>query len=172
MNLSSLVELQRNKLGSIRNTCITDVFDNKMGQRKDPQRTPDNTSIMAAKKPHLAAHHGLHSSTKVPFLSSSEYRDWHQLLQAISLLESLTWWYTCMDLLLKPDGALAWCSTLLAVDALVCYSCLVDAPNGCTWYYSSLLLHVVIKTVAHKTVLSSWKRTLPLYPNATAAANA
>ena len=32
------------KLGSIRNTCITDVFDNKMGQRKDPQRTPDNTS--------------------------------------------------------------------------------------------------------------------------------
>jgi len=44
MNLSSLVELQRNKLGSIRNTCITDVFDNKMDERKDPQRTPDNTS--------------------------------------------------------------------------------------------------------------------------------
>ena len=63
------------KLGSIRNTCIIDVFDNKMGQRKDPQRTPDNTSITAAKKPRLAAHHGLHSTTKVPFLSSSEYRD-------------------------------------------------------------------------------------------------
>jgi len=29
-----------------------------------------------------------------------------------------------MDLLLKPDGALAWCSRLLTVDALVCYSCL------------------------------------------------